>query len=1187
MLEREGELCKENKRSYLLRVNSPTKLNQALKGNKIFNNSSESSIKLFSHFNDIIADKDNYRAVSKKISININSEKELIDAVKKTVKVRDYFKKGYTKNIKVKASEVSDRKLLLNTNASYRFSSETQNNVTDENYKTKNNDIYFINHKNNNICNNNSSYFIDKISYRSKNDNSLETSINPINGKDSNIIKIVNEDKVKIQENKNIDILNSNDTGININSDNAMIPRNNIKKEENNCKKSITLNNINTNNIDEINMQTEKKVHFSLIENKASFENPLENGYKDNETNFMNKSQTEGRLNHYSTIKRKISKIKKIYDSLSEKEDNDSTKKYLNTYYIHPYSKGRLLIDFFVLIISIYSILVTPVNLIFNNHSFPILILEIFFDFIMIIDFFISFVTAFYDIEENLITSLKIIFVKYLNSFFFIDMLAALPFNSVLIFKDTSNENGLIENISDIYRFLFDLNSKRLHKILIIIRLLKAFKISSENHFANRYIFSHSIFSQYTSTKKIIAYYLNFFIISHVLTCMFIFLGSVHFPNWICSSGMQDNSFWTLYLASLYFNHTTIFTVGYGDIVTKNIYEKIYNSIVMILGIMFYSFALTSISNIIKIDAEKKKDFDDKNEFLNNLTKIYPINNKLYDKLKRHLFYELKQEKNKILDFLNQLPISIRNEMLLKMHRKIIESFNFFRNCYDQDFIINVIMYFKPTKAIRNEILIKQGDRPEEMLFIQQGIIELQTLVDLEKQINFEETKNYFIRASNNKIKLNSHETETLKILQIRQNEHFGDVLMLENQISPFSLHTKTKAAELYLLNKLDLIKLVDNFPDIMDKIYKKSSFNFTQILAILNEKKNKISNRKKTIMTKHLLIDNKNKSKNKIDFINISNLLLSSRQNENKLNKNYELDEIGNMGQQKLEFSLSEIDNHQLNMNYFNNIDKSNSQLNLDCNDLTDSNSQRNDYINYHSAHNSFTNLSMHARNNSINKGIRKEQNNNEAKTLLFSKQLSNNPHIPDTSLSSISTQKMYIKKKNIANNESKILNSKDYQNGSLQIPDEIFNDSEIKIKENKVVIRFDNKKSSSELNTQIFNNKFDIDPTFRQFAEYKKENPSINHNHSILSNGEVSKALNEQDNMILSKVILSKTYKKNNLNNNLIESNKIKKSDNLNKSFTTKYDKLNNDNPNYIKLKKKTRKSIKIKKKKRKSEI
>ncbi len=54
-----------------------------------------------------------------------------------------------------------------------------------------------------------------------------------------------------------------------------------------------------------------------------------------------------------------------------------------------------------------------------------------------------------------------------------------------------------------------------------------------------------------------------------------------------------------LYVTSFYFTTTTILTVGYGDITAVSMSEKILCIILMIIGVISFSFATGSLSSII------------------------------------------------------------------------------------------------------------------------------------------------------------------------------------------------------------------------------------------------------------------------------------------------------------------------------------------------------------------------------------------------------------------------------------------------------------------------------------------------------------------------------------------------------------------------------------------------------------
>lgn len=54
-----------------------------------------------------------------------------------------------------------------------------------------------------------------------------------------------------------------------------------------------------------------------------------------------------------------------------------------------------------------------------------------------------------------------------------------------------------------------------------------------------------------------------------------------------------------LYTTSLYYTITTITTVGYGDISGKNTLERVIGIIIMICGVISFSFATGSLSSIL------------------------------------------------------------------------------------------------------------------------------------------------------------------------------------------------------------------------------------------------------------------------------------------------------------------------------------------------------------------------------------------------------------------------------------------------------------------------------------------------------------------------------------------------------------------------------------------------------------
>ena len=89
-----------------------------------------------------------------------------------------------------------------------------------------------------------------------------------------------------------------------------------------------------------------------------------------------------------------------------------------------------------------------------------------------------------------------------------------------------------------------------------------------------------------------------------------------------------------------------------------------------------------------------------------------------------------------------------------------------------------------------------------------------------------ETTTNYF----REKVELNETNKKYLRILDIRKNEYYGDILMFLNERAPLRVKVKSKKAELFYLNKTDAIEISTLYPNIWKRIMQKSLFNMKQI---------------------------------------------------------------------------------------------------------------------------------------------------------------------------------------------------------------------------------------------------------------------------------------------------------------------------------------------------------------------
>jgi len=76
--------------------------------------------------------------------------------------------------------------------------------------------------------------------------------------------------------------------------------------------------------------------------------------------------------------------------------------------------------------------------------------------------------------------------------------------------------------------------------------------------------------------------------------------------NWISIGGYMDSDDSEKYTVAFYFTVTTIVTVGYGDVTPKNDAERIFCVILMLIGVISFSFLTSTLTSIITtIDANE------------------------------------------------------------------------------------------------------------------------------------------------------------------------------------------------------------------------------------------------------------------------------------------------------------------------------------------------------------------------------------------------------------------------------------------------------------------------------------------------------------------------------------------------------------------------------------------------------
>ena len=562
-----------------------------------------------------------------------------------------------------------------------------------------------------------------------------------------------------------------------------------------------------------------------------------------------------------------------VYDSLDDEEESDEEEIY--NCYFEPHSIFLYILDSLTLISSFIIIFYLPIHLakrLFFCHYLMNIdtIIFYFIDFIYIFDLIINFYRSYYNFEENLIKKNLFIFLHYLKTWLLFDLISSIPIYTILIIledkcinKNIYNDSKLVNTGKHSYHYNVNLNNMKY--ILLLIKVIKTLKIFKKNIVLikiRRYF--NEIF--YINNWADVLIYLLFFIsLLNFTACIFIFLGRNVFESWIFLNDLEEKSFLDIYIAAIYYLVMTVTTVGYGDVIGRSLAEVIFQIIMVFAGTCIYSWIISSVSNYVKKMNERNTKYEEKVQVLEEIKLNSHINKKLYNKIIRLLnyrkFHEEENEKNIILE---SLPNTLKNTLLIEMYKTYINDFSFFKGIENREFIVQIISKLSPIIGIKGDILIQEGEFIEEIIFIKNGVLSLEVWIDMslpEESVQNYLIENGFINSkerslfkssskhsknstispySKNNVGINTtfnqffekidkknekalnENKKKLKVLDIRKNEHFGDVYMFLNKKSPLYVRVSSRAVDLLFLKKLDALSISDRYPDVWKNVMKK-----------------------------------------------------------------------------------------------------------------------------------------------------------------------------------------------------------------------------------------------------------------------------------------------------------------------------------------------------------------------------
>ncbi|CAD8159647.1 unnamed protein product [Paramecium pentaurelia] len=381
----------------------------------------------------------------------------------------------------------------------------------------------------------------------------------------------------------------------------------------------------------------------------------------------------------------------------------------------NPTSTFRIIWESISMLFIFVQMIYIPMALSFSiDSSIEMEIINDIMDIFFVIDMLLNFRLAYYE-NGKLEYRLKYIALNYLKLWFWIDVIAVLPFD--LMIGNDSNQS------TQILKFV------RLFKFVKIIRLLRVLKlgrilIKIEETFSIEQTLQAMI-----QFLKITAMILC---IAHWIACIWNIIEFVDEQvelTWMTQYGIHDAPWEVKYITAFYFSITTMITVGYGDISPNTNLEMIFGIIVMVLSSGIFGFSMSSLNFIIQGEDQNIAEIKEQNQKIIKYIKQKNIPKPLQIRVKNYLEWlegSAQVAKNSQMIILNNLSSNLHTEVLTLLHGRILKQVNLISREFSSQLTNKLIYVLKEHLLGPEEYVFKENQVDSNLLyFIQNGQVDI------------------------------------------------------------------------------------------------------------------------------------------------------------------------------------------------------------------------------------------------------------------------------------------------------------------------------------------------------------------------------------------------------------------------------------------------------------------------------